>query len=179
MREVTVPGRAPHAAVLLAGVYNLAVFFFYSVPIPVQPMHTIAGVAISDGLSAGEVTAAGILVGAAVLLLSVTRTIDYLNRFIPLALVRGIQLGVGLALFRRAFTQDYIFASPWSAWDGPAVACIAVALLLVAAVRVDTPLGARRGPVLPLTRPHRAALHSGAAHSPARSSCSAPQPPSA
>lgn len=103
-------------------------------------MHTIAGVAISDGLSAGEVAAAGVLVGAAVLLLSVTRTMEYINRFIPLALVRGIQLGVGLGLFRRAFTDGYIFATPWSAWDGPAAACIAAVLLLIATVRARPPL---------------------------------------
>merc|ERR1719458_1727897 len=64
----------------------------------VQPMKSIAAVAISDGLSSGAFAAAGILTGSAVLVLGLTQTIDLANRAIPKTIIAGMQIGLGIKM---------------------------------------------------------------------------------
>ena len=59
----------PQAALFWMGVFNVASAVAWDVPMPVQPMKNIAAVCIADGLSAAEVSAAGIFVGASVWML--------------------------------------------------------------------------------------------------------------
>jgi predicted benzoate:H+ symporter BenE len=48
-----------------------------------------------------EVVGAGVFVCACVLLLGVTRVINIFNTWVPLSIVRGIQLAVGLSLAEK------------------------------------------------------------------------------
>ena len=64
-----------------AGVYNIATGLLFDIPMPVQPMKAIAAVAIAQpGFDLPQVMAAGIFVGAVVLLLGATRLIDAFHR---------------------------------------------------------------------------------------------------
>ena len=68
---------------------------------PVQPMKTISAVAITENLSPEEVIGAGVGVGIVVTLLGMTNAIELVNWLIPLEVVRGLQLGLGLSLLMR------------------------------------------------------------------------------
>ena len=71
---------------------------------PVQPMKTIAAVAITEGLSPEEVVGAGVGVGLVITILGLTNAIELVNWLIPLEVVRGLQLGLGLSLVMRGLS---------------------------------------------------------------------------
>ncbi|KAH6899776.1 hypothetical protein B0T10DRAFT_503174 [Thelonectria olida] len=88
------------STLVFTGIFNILTGAFYGIPLPVQPMKAIAAAAISDrgDSSMGVVTAAGQWVGAAVLFMSVTGILRRVVAFIPIPVVRGIQVGAGLSL---------------------------------------------------------------------------------
>ncbi|EER37820.1 sulfate transporter [Histoplasma capsulatum H143] len=61
-------------------------------------MKAIAAVAIAKHFSPGEIAAAGIFVGACILLFSVTGLLKWFARVVPTPVVKGIQVGAGLSL---------------------------------------------------------------------------------
>ena len=90
------------AGLFFAGLFNLITGLVFPIPMAVQPMKAIAAVAITEHLPVAEIVAAGAIVSAVVLLLGVTRLIDWVNRVIPTAVVRGLQLALGLSLVMKA-----------------------------------------------------------------------------
>ena len=70
-------------ALFFAGLFNLVGGLAWDVPMCVQPMKTIAAVALTEGLSAVEVSSAGLLVSGMVLLLGLTRGIVLVNHLVP------------------------------------------------------------------------------------------------
>ncbi len=97
----------------MTGFYNVVTGLLYDLPVPVQPMKTIAAVALSgDGLTIPEMMAAGIFVSGSVLVLGATGLMGVATRLIPAAVIRGMQLGVGLQLAQKGF--NYI----WYETDG-------------------------------------------------------------
>jgi hypothetical protein len=122
---------------IVTGVYNLITALCFDVPMPVQPMKTIAAVALSDAsVTVPQIVAAGVFVSAAVFGLGVTGLIDTFNRIVPRAVVHGMQIGLGVLLCVRAFTMAVFHdetngarVRPFLATDGLVVA---LAALLVA-----------------------------------------------
>ena len=114
---------------IAAGLMNIATGLIFRQPIPVQPMKAIAAVAITEGLTGGELMASGFLIGGILLALALTGAIDVLNRIIPKSLVRGIQLGVGLKLAGKGI--GWIMELLAWGWNSIAVSILAGALLLV------------------------------------------------
>ena len=88
-------------ALFFAGLANACTGLLWDVPMCVQPMKTIAAVAITEGLSSVQVSAAGMLVAAIILVLGLTNGIVIVNNIIPNAVVRGIQIGLGFSLMRK------------------------------------------------------------------------------
>ena len=83
---------------IFTGVYNIITGAIYGVPMPVQPMKSIAAEALSDtGFGVPEIMAAGILTGGTLFVLGVTGLMQLVYRLIPLCVVRGIQLAQGLS----------------------------------------------------------------------------------
>eukprot|EP01063_Lacrimia_lanifica_P007081 TRINITY_DN1447_c0_g3_i1.p2 TRINITY_DN1447_c0_g3~~TRINITY_DN1447_c0_g3_i1.p2 ORF type:complete len:519 (+),score=192.30 TRINITY_DN1447_c0_g3_i1:144-1559(+) len=99
-------------ALFFAGVANVFTGVFWDVPMCVQPMKSIAAVAISEGLSAASVSAAGVLVGALIFLLGLTNLIEVVNLIVPQNVVSGLQIGVGLKL-AIAGVQN-VLPLPWA-----------------------------------------------------------------
>ncbi|KAA8521757.1 hypothetical protein F0562_012430 [Nyssa sinensis] len=88
---------------IFTGVYNIVTGAIYGVPMPVQPMKSIAAVAISDAsFGIPEVMAAGICTAGILLLLGVTGLMQLVYKLIPLSVVRGIQLAQGLSFAMTA-----------------------------------------------------------------------------
>lgn len=90
---------------VLTGLYNIATGILFGIPLPVQPMKAVAAIAIAKGLTRGEVTAAGIFVSICIGVLSVTGLLEVVNRWVPVPVVKGIQVGAGLSLVVAAGTR--------------------------------------------------------------------------
>lgn len=89
------------ASFCVAGLAHLITAARYPIPVAVQPMKAIAALAIAGGLSAASVHAAGLIMAGLVLLLALTGIAGRLQDWIPLPLVRGLQLGLGAVLVWR------------------------------------------------------------------------------
>lgn len=74
----------------------------FRVPLPAQPMKAMGASVIALGLSAPVVAAAGLEIALLLLLLAVTPLARYLALLFPKAVLRGVQLSVGLLLIKGA-----------------------------------------------------------------------------
>lgn len=70
----------------------------YRMPMPVQPLKAMAALVIAQQLPAAALYGGGLAIGVVMLVLSLTGLIDWIARIVPKAVVRGIQLGLGLQL---------------------------------------------------------------------------------
>jgi MFS superfamily sulfate permease-like transporter len=95
---VSVCGLNAGSALFFAGFFNLITGFIFGIPLAVQPMKAIGTIAINEGLTVNQILTAGIVTSAVVFLLGITNLIGFLNRRIPLSVIRGLQLGLGLLL---------------------------------------------------------------------------------
>uniref|UniRef100_A0ACD6AEK8 Uncharacterized protein n=1 Tax=Avena sativa TaxID=4498 RepID=A0ACD6AEK8_AVESA len=127
---------------VFTGIYNVVTGLVYGVPMPVQPMKSIAAAALSDpSFDIPEIMAAGILTAAFVLLLGVTRLMRLVYWFVPLPVVRGIQLAQGLNFAMAAvkyirYEQDLgkgksAGRRPWAGLDGLVLALAAVCFIIL------------------------------------------------
>lgn len=85
-------------AFVLFGLCQVATGLFYRLPIPVQPLKAMAAIAIASGLDAQTLTGGGLAVAAIMLVLSLSGALGWVARLVPLAVVRGLQFGLGLKL---------------------------------------------------------------------------------
>ena len=69
---MTVAGLAPVGVLSGFGVFLIATGLFYGLPLPVQPMKALSAVILTGGLRPGEVIAAGMMIGAVLLVLGIT-----------------------------------------------------------------------------------------------------------
>lgn len=149
-------GAAPAIMLATTGAAYWFTGWLFRLPIPVQPLKSLALVAIAVGASAVELQVAGIVLGAIYLALSRVRQLDRLAGRVPDVLVHGFQLGLGvmlvltalrlvgaevgtLAIFAAA-TAALVMGSRWTSL--PLLGAIALAGLLWGmwhAVPVETP----------------------------------------
>ncbi|KAL3921512.1 MAG: hypothetical protein SGILL_002710 [Bacillariaceae sp.] len=109
----------------LSGVVHILTGLYWDIPMPLQPMKAIASLAIAQELSRIQVTTAGVGIGICFLLLSIKGAIDFVNKWIPLAVIGGLQLGVGWKLALKGIHM--IQQLPW--WFASSVDCISLAIL--------------------------------------------------
>ncbi|MFC2075783.1 putative sulfate/molybdate transporter [candidate division KSB1 bacterium] len=95
----------PGSVLVFAGLANIVTGLLFGLPIPVQPMKAIAVVAIAEGMTPGQIAAAGLGTAALLLLITLSGLLARVVRYIPEAVVRGIQLGIGLKLLLRGSTM--------------------------------------------------------------------------
>lgn len=117
------------AGLFFAGFFSVVTGLLFAVPMAVQPMKAIAAVALTEGLTAPQIVAAGAIVSAVVLTLGLTGLIETLNRLIPRSLVRGLQLALGLSLAIKGVQMVAAANTPLGP-DGYAVAIAAAAVVL-------------------------------------------------
>jgi hypothetical protein len=131
-------GLAATAVLLPAGLLYLAAAAVYRLPVPVQPLKALGAIAIAKGLGADEVAAAALLVGAIFLVLGATGLVDLASRAFPRAVIRGVQLTVGLLFLKIAWglvTDPPPAFAEHAAAAGPSVAAAAAVLLLALVLR--------------------------------------------
>ncbi len=96
-------GFNPTSVLLVFGLTYIAAGLYFRLPIPVQPLKAMAAIAIAQGLSPETVSAAGLIMGVLLLLLALTGLITPLAALFPKAVIRGIQVAVGLLLAQAGF----------------------------------------------------------------------------
>lgn len=129
---------------IFTALYNIATGLLFGVPMPVQPMKSIAAVAIAEStnhLTLPQIAAAGLSTAAVLLLLGATGLMSVLYRFIPLPVVRGVQLSQGLSFAFSAikyirYEQDLATSKsgpprPWLGLDGLVLALTGVLFLIL------------------------------------------------
>jgi len=101
----------------------------YRLPIPVEPLKAVGAIAIAEGLTAGEIAGAGMIIGVIFLALGCCGSMTWLRDRIPVSVIRGVQAGLALILLRTAF--GFLVSDPLYAGISVAI----VALFFVAALR--------------------------------------------
>jgi len=87
---------------LFFGIWFILTGIYYRLPIPLEPMKAIAVIVIAGGIGRGEIAAAGLILGVIFLILGYGRVFEVIDRWVPQSVVRGIQLGLALLLFKAS-----------------------------------------------------------------------------
>lgn len=135
---ILVNGLDAGSVLLCAGVLYVGAGLLFRVPFPVQPLKALTAVAVAQGLAPGVIRAAGIELGAVLLLLSVKGAADLVARLFLKPVIRALQLGVGVLLVIAAYKlvakpPDVFSAVPPGAW--PAVMTVGTFLGVLWAAR--------------------------------------------
>ncbi|EEF44714.1 sulfate transporter, putative [Ricinus communis] len=127
---------------IFTSLYNISTGLLFGIPMPVQPMKSIAAVAVSElpHLTTAQIATAGATTAATLLILGATGLMSFFYKFIPLPVVRGVQLSQGLSFAFSAikyirYNQDFITSkstSPrsWLGLDGLVLAISALLFLI-------------------------------------------------
>ncbi len=100
-------GLDPASSFLMFGIMQILTGIVYGIPMPVQPLKAMAVLMISQKLSGNLLYGAGLSIGIVMVSLTVTNILQFIVRYIPRSVVRGIQFGLGLSLASLAM-KDYI-----------------------------------------------------------------------
>ena len=125
---------APAAFVFFSGFWSVYAGVAYDLPMPIQPMHTVVAVSLTEGLTYPETIASGVLLGAMFLILGLTGWVGALQRLIPLPVVRGLQLGLGLKVMGTGIalgTKVKMWADLEHNLDGYAIGLLALSTALL------------------------------------------------
>ena len=96
-------GLSPTAVLLPAGLLYVTVALVYRLPVPVQPLKAFGAIAIAQGLGQDEIAAGALLMGVIFLVGGRLGLVDLAGRAFPRALIRGVQLTVGLLFLKIAW----------------------------------------------------------------------------
>jgi MFS superfamily sulfate permease-like transporter len=136
---VLVNGLEVGSVLIAAGLLVLAAGALFRIPFPVQPLKALTALAVAQGLSPDEIHAAGLQIGVVLLVLTVTGLADRLSRVFTHAVIRSLQLGVGVLLVISAVKlvrqPPAVFEHTPSPGAGLALAALALVAVGVAAWR--------------------------------------------
>ncbi|MFQ5852988.1 MAG: putative sulfate/molybdate transporter, partial [Candidatus Binatia bacterium] len=124
MGMIAVNGIDPTSTFIVFGSLQILTGLLYGMPMPVQPLKAIAAIMISTGAKPELMYGAGLILGATMLLLSVSGSITKIAAWIPHCVVRGIQFGLGMKLMLVAAT--YMQEMGWLGWMIAGAGCLLV-----------------------------------------------------
>jgi Molybdate transporter of MFS superfamily len=104
---------------LFFGIWFILTGLYYRLPIPLEPMKAIAVIVIAGGVASGEIAAAGLMLGVIFLVLGYGRFFAIIDTWVPQSVVRGIQLGLALLLFRASL--GFVVKDPFFFFAGIAI----------------------------------------------------------
>jgi hypothetical protein len=112
---IVVNGLSPTAVLLPAALLYLGNAFIYGIPLPAQPLKAFGAIAIAEGLGAEEIAAGALLIGAIFFTAGRLGLLDLAARAFPRALIRGVQLTVGLLFLQISWG---LVTDPPAAFEG-------------------------------------------------------------
>ncbi|XVH32640.1 putative sulfate/molybdate transporter [Haloferacaceae archaeon DSL9] len=120
---VLTPLSLPHV-LFCFGLFQLVWGVVYGLPMSVEPMKALAGLAIAGSITAGELAAAGLLAGVTLLGLGYAGAIGRLRTVIGAPVIRGVQFAVALLLALTGL--ELIAGDPSTALAATLVAAVAL-----------------------------------------------------
>jgi MFS superfamily sulfate permease-like transporter len=87
---------------LFFGIWFIITGLIYRLPIPLEPMKAVAVIVIAGSIGSAEIAAAGLILGVIFLVLGYGRFFGIIEKWVPQSVVRGIQLGLALLLFKAS-----------------------------------------------------------------------------
>ncbi|KAF9929634.1 hypothetical protein BGZ67_006234 [Mortierella alpina] len=123
------------ASLIFGGLWNIVTGLMFRMPMCVQPMKSIAAIALTNHMSIGSVMSAGMGVSAVVMFLGITRTIHIVQKYTPMSVIRGIQLGTAISFAGKAaelVKQAKSFGGDSWTWDNNYEwACVAFIVVFI------------------------------------------------
>ncbi len=101
MGMILINGLSPTGVLVSIGAFYILSGLYFGLTVPVQPMKVIGAYALATALSPDQITAAGLIMGAALLIVGATNLITLIGRLIPKPVIRGVQLSTGILLMRQ------------------------------------------------------------------------------
>lgn len=120
---IVVCGLEPSGFLVMMGLVNIALGLVYRLPMPLEPKKVVAVVAIAERWSPPLIYTTGWTLGLIWLAFSLSGLIERLVAWIPSAIVRGIQLALGVTLALTGLRM-------MSTWWALGLCAVVVALLL-------------------------------------------------
>ena len=102
---IVVCGLNPAGFLVMMGLANIGTGLFYRLPMPIQPMKVLAVIAIAQRWSPSMVYASAFGMGVIWLVFGLTGVMGWITKVTPHAVVRGIQVALGLLLALKAFNM--------------------------------------------------------------------------
>ncbi len=115
------------SVLIVFGLMQILTGLIYKIPMPVQPLKAMATLVISQKIAGNILFAAGLSIGIVMLILSLTGLLEKIAKFVPKAVVRGIQFGLGVSLCMLAL-KEYI---PAEQTYGYALAIVTFLIIIV------------------------------------------------
>ena len=100
---------------LAAGTLVIVAGAWSGIPFPVQPLKALTAVAVANGVAPDVIHAAGLEIGAFLLLLSIKRVAEVVARLFTKTVIRALQLGVGILL---VISAERLVRNPPSVFRG-------------------------------------------------------------
>ena len=91
-------GLNPLGLFLSIGVFYVISGVYFGITLPVQPMKVIGAYAIATSMSANQILASSLLMGAFLLIVGLTGAIDIIRKATPKSVIRRVQLSTGALL---------------------------------------------------------------------------------
>ncbi|RMF92478.1 MAG: hypothetical protein D6736_03425 [Nitrospinota bacterium] len=107
---IAICGLNPSGLLVMMGLANIITGLVYRLPMPIEPMKVLAAVAIAQHWSPSMVYASGFAMGVVWLLFSLSGIMSWIARITPHAVIRGIQVALGVLL---AITAYKMLATWW------------------------------------------------------------------
>ncbi|NMB40758.1 MAG: hypothetical protein GX996_02345 [Firmicutes bacterium] len=98
-------GLNPAGLLVMMGLANVCMGLTYGLPIPIQPMKVIAVIAIAEQWTPSMIYASGFGMGIVWILFAVTGVMGWVAKVTPHAVVRGIQVALGVTLALKALNM--------------------------------------------------------------------------
>ncbi|MCG8637208.1 MAG: putative sulfate/molybdate transporter [Desulfobacterales bacterium] len=95
---IMVNGLSPTGVFFSMGLFYVLTGVYYGLTVPVEPMKVIGAYAIATAMSVQQIQASSLLMAGCLLLIGTTGSMRLLGRYIPKAVIRGIQLSTGMLL---------------------------------------------------------------------------------
>jgi sulfate permease, SulP family len=98
---ITVNHLNPQGVFLCLGLYTIVSGIYFRVTTPVEPMKVISAYAIARSLPQEQVMAAGLIIGAVLLVIGLSGAMCRLAKYVPKPAIRGVQLSTGILLMAQ------------------------------------------------------------------------------
>lgn len=113
---IAVSGIDSASTFIVYGFLQIFSGIYYGIPMAVQPLKAVATIVIAQHLTGDIIYGGGLAIGIIMFFMTITGLVRKLAEFIPKAVIRGVQFGLGLTLASIALKDYVVFNSGVVEW---------------------------------------------------------------